>query len=91
MLQSDARRIHLPDPQARKVYPPDRKVLEDVSLSFFHGAKIGVLGYNGAGKSSLLAIMAGATASSVATRSSLPGQRRVARPGAEARSRQERA
>ena len=42
-----------------KVYPPDRKVLEDVSLSFFHGAKIGVLGYNGAGKSSLLAIMAG--------------------------------
>ena len=42
-----------------KVYPPDRKVLEDVSLSFFHGAKIGVLGYTGAGKSSLLAIMAG--------------------------------
>jgi ATP-binding cassette ChvD family protein len=42
-----------------KVYPSDRKVLEDVSLSFFHGAKIGVLGYNGAGKSSLLAIMAG--------------------------------
>jgi ATP-binding cassette ChvD family protein len=42
-----------------KVYPPDRKVLEDISLSFFRGAKIGVLGYNGAGKSSLLAIMAG--------------------------------
>jgi sulfate-transporting ATPase len=42
-----------------KVYAPDRKVLEDISLSFFHGAKIGVLGYNGAGKSSLLAIMAG--------------------------------
>jgi ATP-binding cassette ChvD family protein len=42
-----------------KVYPPDRKVLEDISLSFFFGAKIGVLGYNGAGKSSLLAIMAG--------------------------------
>jgi len=42
-----------------KVYPPDRKVLEDISLSFFHGAKIGVLGYNGAGKSSLLRIMAG--------------------------------
>ena len=42
-----------------KIYPPDRKVLEDISLSFFFGAKIGVLGYNGAGKSSLLAIMAG--------------------------------
>jgi len=42
-----------------KVYPPDRKVLEDISLSFFFGAKIGVLGYNGSGKSSLLAIMAG--------------------------------
>jgi ATP-binding cassette ChvD family protein len=42
-----------------KAYPPDRKVLEDISLSFYYGAKIGVLGYNGAGKSSLLAIMAG--------------------------------
>jgi ATP-binding cassette ChvD family protein len=42
-----------------KVYPPDRKVLEDITLSFFHGAKIGVLGYNGSGKSSLLRIMAG--------------------------------
>ncbi len=42
-----------------KVFPPDRKVLEDISLSFFFGAKIGVLGYNGAGKSSLLRIMAG--------------------------------
>jgi ATP-binding cassette ChvD family protein len=42
-----------------KSYPPDRKVLEDISLSFYYGAKIGVLGYNGAGKSSLLAIMAG--------------------------------
>src|SRR5579871_902448 len=42
-----------------KVYPPDREVLKDISLSFFFGAKIGVLGYNGAGKSSLLRIMAG--------------------------------
>ncbi|MGA2469186.1 MAG: energy-dependent translational throttle protein EttA [Solirubrobacteraceae bacterium] len=42
-----------------KVYPPDRKVLQDISLSFFYGAKIGVLGYNGAGKSSLLRIMSG--------------------------------
>ena len=38
---------------------PDREVLKDISLSFFPGAKIGVLGMNGAGKSSLLKIMAG--------------------------------
>jgi energy-dependent translational throttle protein EttA len=42
-----------------KVYPPDREVLKEISLSFLPGAKIGVLGYNGAGKSSLLSIMAG--------------------------------
>jgi energy-dependent translational throttle protein EttA len=41
-------------------YPPDKEVLTDISLSFYPGAKIGVLGYNGAGKSSLLKIMAGA-------------------------------
>ncbi|MGI8726310.1 MAG: energy-dependent translational throttle protein EttA, partial [Solirubrobacterales bacterium] len=40
-------------------HPPDKQVLTDISLSFMHGAKIGVLGYNGAGKSSLLRIMAG--------------------------------
>jgi ATP-binding cassette ChvD family protein len=40
-------------------FPPDRTVLEDVSLSFLPGAKIGVLGYNGAGKSTVLRIMAG--------------------------------
>src|SRR5437667_12098737 len=42
-----------------KVHPPDTKVLEDIWLSFLPGAKIGVLGLNGAGKSSLLRIMAG--------------------------------
>jgi ATP-binding cassette ChvD family protein len=42
-----------------KVHPPDKVVLRDISLSFFYGAKIGVLGLNGAGKSSLLRIMAG--------------------------------
>jgi len=42
-----------------KVYPPDREVLKDISLAFLPGAKIGVLGYNGSGKSSLLRIMAG--------------------------------
>ena len=40
-------------------YPPDRTVLENISLSFYPGAKIGVIGANGAGKSSLLRIMAG--------------------------------
>ncbi len=42
-----------------RFYPPDRTVLENISLSFYPGAKIGVLGSNGAGKSSLLKIMAG--------------------------------
>jgi sulfate-transporting ATPase len=42
-----------------KVHPPDARVLEDIWLSFLPGAKIGVLGLNGAGKSSLLRIMAG--------------------------------
>src|SRR5213596_3788370 len=42
-----------------KVHPPDIKVLDDIWLSFYFGAKIGVLGLNGAGKSSLLRIMAG--------------------------------
>ena len=40
-------------------YPPDRTVLENISLSFYPGAKIGVIGSNGSGKSSLLKIMAG--------------------------------
>ncbi len=42
-----------------KVVPPNRTILKDISLSFFPGAKIGVLGLNGSGKSSLLKIMAG--------------------------------
>jgi len=42
-----------------KVVPPKKEILKDISLSFFPGAKIGVLGLNGSGKSSLLRIMAG--------------------------------
>ncbi|HYN90901.1 MAG TPA: energy-dependent translational throttle protein EttA [Thermoleophilaceae bacterium] len=42
-----------------RVHPPDKKVLDDISLSFLPGAKIGVLGPNGSGKSTLLRIMAG--------------------------------
>ena len=45
--------------QVRKVHPPNKEVLKSLSLSFMHGAKIGVLGHNGSGKSSLLRIMAG--------------------------------
>jgi ATPase subunit of ABC transporter with duplicated ATPase domains len=43
----------------RRFYPPDREVLRGINISMFPGAKIGVLGGNGAGKSSLLRIMAG--------------------------------
>jgi ATP-binding cassette ChvD family protein len=43
----------------RKVVPPNREILKGISLAFFPGAKIGVIGANGAGKSSLLRIMAG--------------------------------
>jgi len=42
-----------------KMYPPNKQVLRDISLGFFYGAKIGVLGLNGSGKSTLLKIMAG--------------------------------
>jgi len=45
--------------QVGKIVPPKRRILEDISLSFFPGAKIGVLGLNGSGKSTLLRIMAG--------------------------------
>ena len=45
--------------RVNRVYPPNKHVLKDVSLSFFYGAKIGVIGHNGAGKSSVLRIMAG--------------------------------
>ncbi|HVB93333.1 MAG TPA: energy-dependent translational throttle protein EttA [Acidimicrobiales bacterium] len=43
----------------KRFYPPDREVLKGINLSFFPGAKIGVIGANGSGKSSLLQIMAG--------------------------------
>jgi energy-dependent translational throttle protein EttA len=42
-----------------KIVPPKRKILEDITLSFYPGAKIGVLGLNGSGKSTLLRVMAG--------------------------------
>ncbi len=42
-----------------KIVPPKRQIIKDISLSFFHGAKIGLLGLNGAGKSTVLRIMGG--------------------------------
>ena len=42
-----------------KIYPPSKQVLKDIYLSFFYGAKIGIIGLNGSGKSSLLKIIAG--------------------------------
>ncbi len=45
--------------QVGKIVPPKRQILKDISLSFFPGAKIGVLGLNGSGKSTLIKIMAG--------------------------------
>ena len=42
-----------------KIVPPKRAIIKDISLSFFPGAKIGLLGLNGAGKSTVLRIMAG--------------------------------
>ena len=58
-----------------KVVPPRRVILEDISLSFFPGAKIGVLGLNGAGKSSLLRIMAGVDRDYIGEATPMPGLR----------------
>ena len=43
-----------------KIYPPQKQVLKNIYLSFFYGAKIGVIGLNGSGKSSLLSCVSGA-------------------------------
>jgi sulfate-transporting ATPase len=56
-----------------KVVPPKRVILKDISLSFFPGAKIGVLGLNGSGKSSLLKIMAGVDEDIVGEATPMPG------------------
>ena len=42
-----------------KLIPPSRQILKDIYLSFFYGAKIGIIGLNGSGKSSLMKIIAG--------------------------------
>ena len=70
-----------------KVHPPDTRVLEDIWLSFYFGAKIGVLGLNGAGKSSLLRIMAGEDTSFIGEAFPADGHLdRLSAAGAAARS-----
>ncbi len=58
-----------------KVVPPKREILKDISLSFFPGAKIGVLGLNGSGKSTLLRIMAGVDTDIIGEARAQPGIR----------------
>src|SRR3954471_8770742 len=57
----------------RKVVPPSREILKGIYLSFYPGAKIGVLGANGAGKSSILRIMAGVDKDFLGEARPLPG------------------
>lgn len=56
---SDDKKIIFSMVGVSKVYPPQKQVLKDIYLSFFYGAKIGILGLNGSGKSTLLKIIAG--------------------------------
>lgn len=56
---SDDKKVIFSMSGVNKIYPPNKHVLKDIYLSFFYGAKIGVLGLNGSGKSSLLRIIAG--------------------------------
>jgi energy-dependent translational throttle protein EttA len=58
-----------------KIVPPKRQILKDISLSFFPGAKIGVLGLNGSGKSSLLRIMAGVDKDIIGEAIPMPGMK----------------
>lgn len=58
-IMADDKKIIFSMVNVSKTYPPQKQVLKNIYLSFFYGAKIGVLGLNGAGKSSLLKIIAG--------------------------------
>ena len=59
MAQGESKQIIFSMSEVSRIHPPHRQVLKDISLSFYYGAKIGVLGLNGSGKSSLLRIIAG--------------------------------
>ena len=56
---SDDKKIIFSMHRVSKTYPPSKQVLKNISLSFFYGAKLGIIGLNGSGKSSLLKIIAG--------------------------------
>ena len=56
---SDDKKIIFSMVGVSKIFPPQKQVLKNIYLSFFYGAKIGVLGLNGSGKSTLLKIIAG--------------------------------
>lgn len=58
-MTTDDKKIIFSMMRVGKIYPPNKQVLRDISLSFYYGAKIGVIGANGSGKSTLLKIMAG--------------------------------
>lgn len=58
-MSEDSKKVIYSMMKINKVYPGGKQVLRDISLSYFYGAKIGVLGLNGSGKSTLLRIMAG--------------------------------
>jgi ATP-binding cassette ChvD family protein len=59
MAQPESKQIIFSMANVSRTHPPHRQVLKDISLSFYYGAKIGVIGLNGSGKSSLLKIIAG--------------------------------
>lgn len=59
MAQEEQPKIIFSMNRVSKVYPPNKQVLKDIWLSFFYGAKIGIIGLNGSGKSTLLKIIAG--------------------------------
>src|SRR4051812_46344201 len=56
---SDGRQIIFSMVNVSKIHPPQKQVLKDIYLSFYYGAKIGIIGLNGSGKSSLLRIISG--------------------------------
>src|ERR1039457_7011099 len=59
MNMADDRKIIFSMVNVSKIFPPHKLVLKDIYLSFFYGAKIGIIGLNGSGKSTLLKIIAG--------------------------------
>ncbi|MBQ4291575.1 MAG: ATP-binding cassette domain-containing protein, partial [Muribaculaceae bacterium] len=56
---SDDKKIIFSMVGVSKIFPPQKQVLKNIYLSFFYGAKIGIIGLNGSGKSTLLKIIAG--------------------------------